>query len=588
MRYTLRFWLTLLFVVVILTAIVVLSLKLLSSLSHSIASITGSDVAEQTVALNRRVTPVFDSISFDERPQATVLDFARSFQDDVWIYGANGGLRFKAQNFTQPGALLDQAVQTALFGKTFQRAELSSQKQIVIASEPIRRGGNVVGALVVANNGADSLAIIDQTRDRLYVAFILALFVAGMLGFFFSEVITRQVAGLKKGAMAMAEGNFEMRLKGLFPDEIGELVTSFNLMAEKMGGVFRALRAQQQELSTVVETMGEGLVALRADGSLRLANSAAYELIGPPLRALTNKPLAEALAGNRLVGPIREALACRQVTDTAEIGDRVVLMHATPTMIDGEDAECDGVVLILRDVTRQTKLERAQRDFISNASHELRTPVSALKGFLELLGEGASDEPPIRDRFLHTMEMEINRLERLVDELFTLSQLDSEQIYLKLSRCEVADIIHDVATIASPLAEQNELTVRTEVDPFAPLVWCDRDRIVQVLLGFIDNAMKHSQPGSAVVLFAKQELAGVRVGVRDNGEGIPAGELNKIFERFYRLTAKSETEKRGAGLGLSIAKEIVEAHGSNIRVESVPHEGSTFSFVLRLAEEATA
>lgn len=583
MKYTLRFWLTLLFVVVVFTAIVVLSLKLLSSLSRSIAANTGAEVAHQATLLRRLVEPGLARIAADEREQQPVVDFAGSFQDDVWIYGPGGRLAFKTQNFTQPGSLLDQARRAALQGFPFRHAELSASRQIVMAAEPIRQGGSVAGAVVVANNGSDSLAIVAETRDRLYVAAALALLVAGTLGSFFSEIIARQVAGLRKGSLAMAEGNFDLRLKGLFPDEIGELVNSFNIMAERLGSVFSALRAQQEEMSTVVETMGEGLVALRADGSLRLANSAAYELLGPPLRTLVTKPAGVAFAGTRLAGAINDALSCKHVVETAEIGDRVVLMHASPTMDDGT---CDGVVLIFRDVTRQTKLERAQRDFISNASHELRTPVSALKGFLELLGEGASEDPAIRDKFLGTMEMEINRLERLVDELFTLSQLDSEQIYLKLARCEVADIIHNVATIAGPLAEASETTIKTEVDPFSPLVWCDRDRIVQVLLGFVDNAMKHSPPGSPIVLFAQPDVGGVRVGVRDAGEGIPTGELNKIFERFYRLTVKSEDEKRGAGLGLSIAKEIVEAHGSSIRVESVPQEGSTFSFVLRLAEES--
>ncbi len=584
MKYTLRFWLTLLFVVVVFTAIVVLSLKLLSSLSRSIAANTGAEVAHQATLLRSLVEPGLARIASDEREQQPVVDFAGSFQDDVWIYGPGGRLAFKAQNFTQPGSLLEQARKAALQGFPFRHAELSASRQIVMAAEPIRQGGSVVGAVVVANNGSDSLAIVAETRDRLYVAAALALLVAGTLGSFFSEIIARQVAGLRKGSLAMAEGNFDLRLKGLFPDEIGELVNSFNTMAERLGSVFSALRAQQEEMSTVVETMGEGLVAVRADGSLLLANSAAYELLGPPLRTLVTKPAGVAFAGTRLAGAINDALSCKHVVETAEIGDRVVLMHASPTMDDGT---CDGVVLIFRDVTRQTKLERAQRDFISNASHELRTPVSALKGFLELLGEGASEDPAIRDKFLGTMEMEINRLERLVDELFTLSQLDSEQIYLKLARCEVADIIHNVATIAGPLAEASETTIKTEVDPFSPLVWCDRDRIVQVLLGFVDNAMKHSPSGSPIVLFARPDVGGVRVGVRDAGEGIPTGELNKIFERFYRLTVKSEDEKRGAGLGLSIAKEIVEAHGSSIRVESVPQEGSTFSFVLRLAEESS-
>lgn len=584
MKYTLRFWLTLLFVVVVFTAIVVLSLKLLSSLSHSIAAKTGTAVAHQATLLRSEVAPRLAHMADDERRQQAVVDFAASFQDDVWIYGPGGDLLFKTHNFTQPGILLGEARDAALGGFPFRQAELSAQRQIVIAAEPIRRSGDVVGAVVVANNGSDSLAIVSDTRDRLYVAAALALLVAGTLGYFFSEIIARQVAGLRKGALAMADGNFNLRLKGLFPDEIGELVNSFNIMAERLGNVFSALRAQQEELSTVVETMGEGLVALRADGSLRLANSAAYELLGSPLRALATKPVEVALAGTQLMGAIREALSCKQVAEKAEIGDRVVLMHASPTM-DGD--ECDGVVLILRDVTRQTKLERAQRDFISNASHELRTPVSALKGFLELLGEGASEDPAIRDKFLGTMEMEINRLERLVDELFTLSQLDSEQIYLKLARCEVADIVQNVATIAGPLAEASDTSIKTEIEPLSPVVWCDRDRIVQVLLGFVDNAMKHSPAGSSIVLFARREVGGVRVGVRDSGEGIPGAELNKIFERFYRLTVKSDMEKRGAGLGLSIAKEIVEAHGSSIRVESLPDEGSTFSFVLRLAEEGT-
>lgn len=585
MKYTLRFWLTLLFAIVVLTAIAVLSLKLLSSLSHSIGSTTGTAVVEQAKVLMHQVEPVLSELEGSEQRQEAVVDFARSFEDDVWIYGRDGRLLYKAHNFTKPGSWLAEARDATMQGFPFRRTELSTRRQIVIAGVPIKRGDTVIGAVVVANNGAEALGIVDETRYRLFIAAGFALLVAGVLGVFFSEIITRQVAGLKRGALAMAEGNFDLRLKGLFPDEIGELVVSFNIMAEKLGNVFRALRAQQQEMSTVVETMGEGLVALRADGSLRLANSAAYELVGSPLRALASKPIEDAFAGTRLVGPIREALACKHVAETAETGDRVVLMHASPTM-DGE--RCDGVVLIFRDVTRQTKLERAQRDFISNASHELRTPVSALKGFLELLGEGASDDPAVRDRFLGTMEMEINRLERLVDELFTLSQLDSEQIYLKLARCEVADIVHNVATIAGPLMEAKNMTITTDVEPFSPLIWCDRDRIVQVLLGFVDNAIKHSQAGADVVLFARREIGGVRVGVRDAGEGIPAGELNKIFERFYRLTAKSDTEKRGAGLGLSIAKEIVEAHGSNIRVESVPHEGSAFSFVLRPAEEASA
>jgi two-component system sensor histidine kinase BaeS len=224
--------------------------------------------------------------------------------------------------------------------------------------------------------------------------------------------------------------------------------------------------------------------------------------------------------------------------------------------------------------------ERSQRQFVANASHEMRTPIAALKGSIELLEDGAVDKPEVRDRFLATMRVEVDRLQRLVDELFVLAQLDSGRIVLDVAPEPVADVVRDVVTIMRPLAE----TAGVELTALAPggdlKAMMDRDRIAQVLLGFVDNALKHTPAGGAVTVWAAREGERAVLGVRDTGAGIPPEDLPHIFDRFYRGSGQPVGVPKGTGLGLSIAQELVEAHGGAIAVESEPGVGSSFSFSL--------
>jgi signal transduction histidine kinase len=226
---------------------------------------------------------------------------------------------------------------------------------------------------------------------------------------------------------------------------------------------------------------------------------------------------------------------------------------------------------------------RSQRQFVANASHEMRTPIAALKGSIELLEDGAGDKPDVRDRFLATMHVEVDRLQRLVDELFVLAQLDSGRTVLDMAAEPVADVIRDVATIMRPLAETAGVKL-VEAAPGGDLrALMDRDRIAQVLLGFVDNALKHTPAGGVVTVRAAREGEKVVLGVRDTGAGIPADALAYVFDRFYRAPGQPAGVPKGTGLGLSIAQELVEAHGSTIEVASEPGKGASFSFALPLA-----
>jgi len=327
--------------------------------------------------------------------------------------------------------------------------------------------------------------------------------------------------------------------------------------------------------------MGEGVVAVNAEGSVRVANPEALTLLGlegapadlagRPLADLTDDPGLCALVERGLVGPA--------FSDTLTLEGRAVLLHSTP--IVGADGGFEGAVLLLSDVTEQRRLEEAQRRFVADASHEMRTPISALKGLLELLTGGAKDDPKVREDFLRTMTLEVDRLGRLVADLLTLAQLDSGTVTLHRETVPVGELLGDVATVMRPLAHRSGVALVLDAPDAAFSVDCDRDRIVQVLLGFVDNALMHSPDSGMVTMRALAHDGTVTLAVSDQGIGIAPEAIPCLFDRFFRVD-ESRAVPRGTGLGLSIAKEIIEAHGSTIVVDSQPGQGATFSFDLTI------
>jgi two-component system phosphate regulon sensor histidine kinase PhoR len=223
-------------------------------------------------------------------------------------------------------------------------------------------------------------------------------------------------------------------------------------------------------------------------------------------------------------------------------------------------------------------MEAAQRRFVADASHEMRTPIAAIKGMLELLDDGAKNVPDVQDDFIHTMQLEADRLGRLVSDLLTLARLEAGSLELERAPVSVADLLGDVAGVMRTLAEQAEVEIVTAAPEGDVAVLADRDRIVQVLLSFTDNALKHSTAGTTVRLAANPHGETVRLSVSDEGPGIGTDQIGRVFERFYR--ADSARGGTGTGLGLAIAKEIVEAHGASIEIDSAPGAGTTFRFDL--------
>jgi two-component system phosphate regulon sensor histidine kinase PhoR len=264
-------------------------------------------------------------------------------------------------------------------------------------------------------------------------------------------------------------------------------------------------------------------------------------------------------------------------SETVEVPTR----HQYLQLIVAPDQQSSGTLLLVQDLTRIRRLETVRRDFISNISHELRTPLASLKALTETLQDGALEDPPAARRFIDQIQTEVDALTQMATELLELSRIESGRLALDLQPVPPAELLTSASARMHLQAERAGLSLRVECADTLPKVKIDLQRLEQVLVNLIHNAVKYTKPGGEVVLFAEAGVGEVRFGVRDTGIGIPPEDIPRIFERFYRVD-KSRAGS-GTGLGLSIAKHIVEAHKGKIWAESVEGQGSTFYFTIPTA-----
>lgn len=581
-RPSVRLWQTELFVIVIVVAILILSVSLSQGLQRTLRQLGESDQLSDASALASQLSPEFPlTVESRARLREDVERFRVIYGDDVWVFDRDGSVIHALNEGGPSEEVLEEArIEGLADSPPYARMSLERGGYVVAGKAIYTPDGRRAASVVIASPVEETLAVLDAVRSRLWTTFWVALIVAGLLGLGFSEFIGRRVRQMTKAAAAIAGGDFDQRLSaGLVPDEIFELAESYNTMATKLGETFSALREREQEIAAVVESMGEGVVAFDAESCARVVNAEAMRLLqlDDEPEGLVCRPAEELTDDPTILSMVETGLAGDVGSGTTTLNECTILLHSTPlTSVDGHTI---GTVLLMRDVTEQSRLEEAQRRFVADASHEMRTPIAALKGLLELLTSGAQEDPEVRDDFLRTMSLEVDRLGRLVADLLTLAQLESGGLTLKREPIPAVGLLGDVATVMHPLAERSQVTVSVEVEDDALEADCDRDRITQVLLGFVDNALKHTPVGGTVTLSAKSSGNQVLLEVRDTGVGIPAEVIPRLFDRFYRVD-ESRATSRGTGLGLSIAKEIVEAHGSAIEVDSRPGEGSSFLFAL--------
>ncbi|MFL6032884.1 MAG: ATP-binding protein [Rubrobacteraceae bacterium] len=401
---------------------------------------------------------------------------------------------------------------------------------------------------------------LESIQRIALLAGALALALAGVAGYLAASLISRRISRLGVAAERLAAGNFDERIETRVEDEVGSLGATFNTMATSLKGAFEQIRHEKERGSAILNGMTDAVVGVDKDLNAVFLNPRARELLEFSDLDFQIR-LQEVLAKTRYSGPITEP--------EAMAGDRIIEIRAAPLE--------DGALAILRDVTEERRVQRAKAEFIANASHELKTPLTALSGYLEML-EDEEDER-VRSEFLKDMRSQTDRLQSLARTLLDLSRLDANATTFRTEEVDLEDILHelrrDFGYTGRPMSIQ--------ADDVPPVV-TDPTQLHRMLAILLDNALKYSGEDTPIDLNLSRDDGHAVISVTDRGCGIPESEIPHIFDRFYRAQGSSRAD--GTGLGLALAREIMDHLGGNIQVQSHPGAGSTFSVALPLTADS--
>jgi len=384
-------------------------------------------------------------------------------------------------------------------------------------------------------------------------ALVVAVCVGVLAGFLIAAAISHRVRRLAQAAGEMASGSFDVPLKVSGPDEIGDLARALDSMRASLKESFGVLTADRNKLEAIFDGLTDAVMVVDDDGPVRFSNSAAVEL------------LERGLPPEAMLPQLRRAAEVGFAAHPAlRIGDRAYAMQARA--LPAERA----VLAVVRDRTEEMRREFAEADFVSNAAHELRNPLAGISGAIEVLQSGAKDDPKARDHFLSRLAEDAERMGRLTQALLTLARVES----IGAGETEVVDVPIAIRDVVAAVEPRKHVGLQVEVEPYLAAK-ADPTLLRQVMIGLLTNAFKNTPPPGAVTVRGRHDgEADVILEVIDTGTGIPADEIERVFERFYR---RSETRKQeGFGLGLAIARRMVDVMGGQIGATSVEGQGSTF------------
>lgn len=480
-------------------------------------------------------------------------------------------------------------VRAALEGRTGRalRRSTTIDAPLLYVAVPISDLSTVRGALrlalplsvVTASHAAVHRAMLIGAAVALAVALGIGLFVAGR--------VTRPVVEMEAIARRMSAGDFTARAPTRSPDEIGRLGSALNAMSARLRGKIEDLEYEQAKISAVLDGMVEGMVAVDARDHIVAMNEPARALFEVGAGRGERKPLLEVIRNADLHALLAEARRAGQHTVARrELGvpgtsRRTVQANAVPVDLGAEGV---GVVMVLHDVTELRRLETVRTEFVANVSHELRTPLTAIHGYLETVLSSGLEEPEHARRFLEIVFRHTERLGRLLDDLTDLSDIELGRVRLSLGPVAVSDVVESVFAIIGQRAEMRRVALVAALPPDLPDVTADHDRLEQILINLVDNAVKYTDAGGRVTVSARgADAAVVEIAVTDTGVGIPPTDLPRITERFYRVDKARSRELGGTGLGLAIVKHLVIAHGGELAIESEPGRGTTVRVTLPVA-----
>lgn len=440
--------------------------------------------------------------------------------------------------------------------------------------------GQILGVARVGVPTSELQANVNRLVTTIGLSALIVAALSVGLGVVLFRRTSRSVQTVAEGARRLAEGDLEHRVVASSSDETRELADAFNGMANTIRSVVSDLSSERNKLTAVLDTMADGVVVLEAGSEVSLINRAAEWLLDVRANDAVGNRLVEVVRDHEIQQTVQRSLETGQIwqIEVELLPSRTFLSAiATPLGVAEGSTDAAGVLLTLHDLTRIMQIETTRKEFVSNVSHELRSPLASIKAMVETLEDGAIDERDVAVDFLRRINRDVDRMNGIVNDLLDLSHLESGYVPIHLAPLNLKPLIEEIVEEYQRSTTNKGLVLEAEIPDVLAMVTGEAEKLRQVLVNLVENAIRYTSEGR-ITISISDDGRFQKIRVTDTGTGIPREHLPHVFERFYKADRSRRDD--GTGLGLAIVKHIVQAHGGEVSVESEEGVGSTFEFTI--------
>ncbi|BAB06875.1 ATP-binding protein [Halalkalibacterium halodurans] len=460
------------------------------------------------------------------------------------------------------------------------RYSTTVETELLFYAVPIQNEANETIGYVRLGLPIEAVNSVNRTLWAiLIVSFTIAFLVIVSVTYRIANQMIRPIESATVVANKLAEGDYQARTSEESRDEVGQLNRSINVLAYNLEQLTKRHQVQKERLETLIENMGSGLILINTRGDISLINKTCHDIFQEDTDLWLHQLYHDVIKHKEIIKIVQDIFLTekrqrRQVKLPIHLEYRHFDVHGAP--IVRENGKLKGIALVFHDITELKKLEQVRKDFVANVSHELKTPVTSIKGFTETLLDGAMHDEQLRDQFLHIIWKESERLQSLIHDLLELSKIEQNYFQLNWQQTNLFAVVSEVMTLLKGKAEEKGIDISLSAEGSFDLEG-DPERLKQIAINLVNNAITYTSNGGRIDLALKDHGDVVEFEVNDTGIGIRESEIPRIFERFYRVDRARSRNSGGTGLGLAIVKHLVEAHQGKILVESEFGKGTTFT-----------
>lgn len=574
MAKSIRWRLVAIYIVLVVIVMVVSGTLVVWSTTNSEYETIRTDLKAAAETIERSIGNAKSVAAAEQDLKAVINEFGDTYNDKiVYLLDSEGEIIYPSNTKND---LYYAQVKAALSGDDIEEldnvtleGEAYNHKGY---AKPIMVDGSVSYVVYVMTSTETVETTIGKIIEIILYAVVIAIVIATILGFVFSNYITKPISMLSNRARLMAEGDLQTSIEVQSHDEIGQLTRDFNIMATSLSETMGEINSEKNKLEIVFSQITDGILVFDSEGHLNRYNPTAEKMLHVKLDDQFDDIFAFYL--EETFDEIIKTIKSDITQHVIKKADRYYNI-AFATFV-GQAEGSTGMISVIQDITEHKKLELMQKEFVANVSHELRTPLTTIKSYAETLIDGAITEEEIAMKFLGVINHESDRMTALVQDLLELSKLDNKQTKFTMEQLDLNQLVKDSVDKYQIHAEKKRQILTFHQPKHNYNIYGDVYRVEQVLKNIISNAIKYSPEEAIVNVTITEDIKNINVVIEDTGFGISEQDLERIFDRFYRVDKARSREMGGTGLGLAIAKEIMEYHGGNITVESVLGEGTTF------------